>query len=90
MASGAKGTIGNPYSMSEYQDLRENDSWQGIGLYSILINCASYFQSNCLNVCCKVFSRYVGASSIIERNATFSKGSIKERQLISIFTRSGI
>ena len=38
MASGAKGTIGNPYSMSEYQDLLENDSWQGIGLYSILIN----------------------------------------------------
>ena len=29
MASDAKGTIGNPYSMSEYQDLRENDSWQG-------------------------------------------------------------
>ena len=24
MASGAKGTIGNPYSMSEYQDLLEN------------------------------------------------------------------
>ena len=67
MASGAKGTMENPYSMSEYQDLSENDSWQGIGLYSILINCASYFQSNCLNVCCRVFRwsikySYVGAS----------------------------
>ena len=29
MASGAKGTIGNPYSMSEYQDLLENDLWEG-------------------------------------------------------------
>ena len=29
MASGAKGTIGNPYSMSEYQDLRENNLWEG-------------------------------------------------------------
>ena len=29
MASGAKGTIGNPYSMSEYQDLRENNLREG-------------------------------------------------------------
>ena len=29
MASGAKGTIGNPYSMSEYQDLLENNLWEG-------------------------------------------------------------
>ena len=29
MASCAKGTIGNPYSMSEYQDLRENNLWEG-------------------------------------------------------------
>ena len=28
MASGAKGTMENPYSMSEYQDLRENDLWE--------------------------------------------------------------
>ena len=29
MASGAKGTMGNPYSMSEYQDLLENNLWEG-------------------------------------------------------------
>ena len=29
MASGAKGTIGNPYSMSECQDLRENNLREG-------------------------------------------------------------
>ena len=28
MASGAKGTMENPYSMSEYQDLRENNLWE--------------------------------------------------------------
>ena len=29
MASGAKGTIGNPYSMSEYLDLLQNNLWEG-------------------------------------------------------------
>ena len=29
MASGAKGTMENPYSMSEYQDLLENNLWEG-------------------------------------------------------------
>ena len=29
MASCAKGTMENPYSMSEYQDLRENNLWEG-------------------------------------------------------------
>ena len=29
MASGAKGTIGNPSSMSECQDLRANNLWEG-------------------------------------------------------------
>ena len=29
MASGAKGTMDNPYSMSEYQDLLENNLWEG-------------------------------------------------------------
>ena len=29
MASSAKGTMENPYSMSECQDLRENDLWEG-------------------------------------------------------------
>ena len=29
MASSAKGTMGNPYSMSECQDLRENNLWEG-------------------------------------------------------------
>ena len=29
MASGAKGTIGNPYSTSEYRDLLENNLWEG-------------------------------------------------------------
>ena len=29
MASGAKGTIGNPYSMSEDQDLLENNLGEG-------------------------------------------------------------
>ena len=27
MSSSAKGTMENPYSMSKYQDLRENDLW---------------------------------------------------------------
>ena len=35
MASGAKGTIGNPYSMSEYQDLLENNLWEGGGWVEI-------------------------------------------------------
>ena len=29
MASCAKGTMEKPYSMSEYQDLLENDLWEG-------------------------------------------------------------
>ena len=29
MASCAKGTLGNPYSMSEYEDLCENNLWEG-------------------------------------------------------------
>ena len=29
MASGAKGTMENPYSMIEYQDLLENNLWEG-------------------------------------------------------------
>ena len=29
MASGTKGTMENPYSMSEYQDLLENNLWEG-------------------------------------------------------------
>ena len=29
MASGAKGTMENPYSMSECQDLLENNLWEG-------------------------------------------------------------
>lgn len=41
MASSAKGTIGNPYSMSEYQDLRENNlregSWVEINAQNIYI-----------------------------------------------------
>ena len=52
MASGAKGTMENPYSMSEYQDLRENDSWQGIGLYSINI---IYFVQDVISNCAKRF-----------------------------------